>query len=520
MVMKQQTTKDSGVSVAELLRKIAKKDELLAKYKEKCTKFSRDNSHLRQREKELVASNKNLRGKNQVKTDKIKYLTRLSRGHSKPSGHQYSSTLIELSVLLRASTGISFRNISTILGILQGFFDFPDKDIPSANTVQNWTEKVGYNLLEKGDKSFLGTEVAAIVDESFQIGNIKMLLILLTPLEKSNIKSLCFSDVRIGYIGYSKSWTAAKIAIALAQTVEKFDLKLSYVLGDEASTIVKSASLAGVAHLPDISHGIGTCISKNYGEQSVYKDFVKLISSYQCKGVNQPLSYLIPPNQRTKARFMNQHAMVDWATTMIAKFAVLNEEEKGFFKELPNHEHIIKSLYSCLEIGQKVSLWLKEEGFSIEMYDRIMFYLSGIIVFDDYHQGFISSLKTYLESYKYSFVQIFQQEETIDIATEIVVKVTENKIKQENSSSNKRINVCSDVIESIFGKYKRMVSNNKFAGVSYIALELPLFTMSLNQLHKEIIPAIETIKLSKIKQWKDSYNIQNQATKRKDFFKT
>ena len=65
-----------------------------------------------------------------------------------------------------------------------------------------------------------------------------------------------------------------------------------------------------------------------------------------------------------------------------------------------------------------------------------------------------------------------------------------------------------------------MVSNNKFAGVSYIALELPLFTMSLNQLHKEIIPAIETIKLSKIKQWKDSYNIQNQATKRKDFFKT
>ena len=98
--------------------------------------------------------------------------------------------------------------------------------------------------------------------------------------------------------------------------------------------------------------------------------------------------------------------------------------------------------------------------------------------------------------------------------------MVEEELKQDDSPCNKRINVCSDVIESIFGKYKRMISNNKFAGVSYIALELPLFTISLNQLRKEIIPAIEAIKMSKIKQWKDTYNIENQATKRKDFFKT
>lgn len=514
--MTQQIIKDSRVSEAELFRKIAKKDEKLSKYKEKCAKLSKENSRLSQSNKEKTASNEKLRVKNQVKTDRIKYLGRLERGYSKPLGHQYPSILIELSVLLRVGTGISYRNISTILGILQGYFDFPDSAVPCANTVQNWTDKVGYNLLEKGDKSFLGTEVVAIVDESFQIGNIKMLLILFAPLEKLGIKGLCFSDVRIGYIGYSKSWTALKIAAALEETVEKFDLKLACVLGDEASTIVKSASVAGVAHLPDISHAIGTCISKNYGEEDVYKDFIKLISSYQCKGVNQPLSYLIPPNQRTKARFMNQHAMVDWATIMIAKFATLNEEEKVFFEALPAHKNMVKSLYYCLESAQKVSLWLKEEGFSMAMYDRIMLYLSSIIIFDDYHQGFITHLKSYIESYKLSFTQIFLQEETIDIATEVV----ENEIIKDNTPCDKRINVCSDVIESIFGKYKRMVSNNKFAGVSYIALELPLFTISLNQLRKEIIPAIEAIKLSQIKQWKDSYNIVNQATKRKDFFKT
>ena len=156
--MTKQTTKDLRVSVAELSCKIAKKDKIIAKYKEKCTKFSKEKSRLKERNKELLASNEYLRTKNQVKKDKIKYLERLERGHSKPTGHQYCSTLIALGVLIRVSTGISFRNISTIFGVLQGFFDFSDGAIPCANTIQNWTEKVGYNLLEKGDKSFLGTE--------------------------------------------------------------------------------------------------------------------------------------------------------------------------------------------------------------------------------------------------------------------------------------------------------------------------------------------------------------------------
>ena len=181
----------------------------------------------------------------------------------------------------------------------------------------------------------------------------------------------------------------------------------------------------------------------------------------------------------------------------------------------------------------------------MEMYDRIQHYLANIIAFDACQENFITHLKSYIERYCHSFKKIFLQEQKVDSNTEKVDSNTEkvdsntekvdlntekidsntekrakDTTKKANSLWNKCIGVCSVIIESLFGKQKHLSGNNKFTGVSSVALELPLLTLSLSQLRREIIPSIEKIKLSKIKQWKDSYNIQNQAVKRSDFFKT
>ena len=167
----------------------------------------------------------------------------------------------------------------------------------------------------------------------------------------------------------------------------------------------------------------------------------------------------------------------------------------------------------------------------MEMYDRIQHYLANIIAFDACQENFITHLKSYIERYCHSFKKIFLQEQKVDSNTEKVDLNTEkidsntekrakDTTKKANSLWNKCIGVCSVIIESLFGKQKHLSGNNKFTGVSSVALELPLLTLSLSQLRREIIPSIEKIKLSKIKQWKDSYNIQNQAVKRSDFFKT
>ena len=496
--MTQQITKDFALSYRELLGKIAQKNETIKKLKAKCSLLSKKSNRQVCRIAELKESRDKLRAKNKVKSNKVKYLTKKAHGVSKPKGHQYSSLLITLSVLLRSQTGISYRHICTVLELLKLFFELPDSQIPCANTLQNWTSKSGYNLLEKGDSNFLGKSVVAIVDESIQLGNYKMLLVLLAPAQKLSNQALCFQDIRIAYIGYCQSWTAQKISACIDKTVKKFDLSLAYILSDQDSKLVKSAALSHVSHLPDISHAVATSIRKSYEKQEQYQRFIKLISSYQCKGVNQDLTYLIPPNQRTKARFMNQHAMVGWAETMLSKFDHLSLKEQVFFQALPQHKPIIESLAQCLQVAQKVSKSLKEEGFSMANCIKITQYLSQITSIDRFAQYFMGYLKAYLNKYHDFLAKEHSKQQLPDMTC---------------------INVCSDVIESMFGKYKSKISDNKLTSVSYIALELPLYSLDREQLCSQIVPSIEKVSVAKIKAWKEEYNIENQSTKRCHFFK-
>jgi hypothetical protein len=45
----------------------------------------------------------------------------------------------------------------------------------------------------------------------------------------------------------------------------------------------------------------------------------------------RPCAYLLPPKQRTIARFMNFSGVVDWASNMLRVFSQLQENEQVFF---------------------------------------------------------------------------------------------------------------------------------------------------------------------------------------------
>ena len=93
--------------------------------------------------------------------------------------------------------------------------------------------------------------------------------------EDSNM-ILNFSDVRVAYIGYDTSWTAAKVEKAITATVKESGLKVAYMVSDEASTLKCAAKIANIPHLPDISHLLGTCLRKTYEKNEAYKNLLSL----------------------------------------------------------------------------------------------------------------------------------------------------------------------------------------------------------------------------------------------------
>ena len=319
--------------------------------------------------------------------------------------------------------------------------------------------------------------------------------------EDSNM-ILNFSDVRVAYIGYDTSWTAAKVEKAITATVEESGLKVAYMVSDEASTLKCAAKIANIPHLPDISHLLGTCLRKTYEKNEAYKNLLSLLSSYKSKGVNQDLTALLPPTQRIKARFMNQKAIVTWANTLLSKYDTLNEKEKVFFKDLSLHQPIIKSLSSCLMVAEFVGLNYKKQGICLESNQVMSDYLANIVLVDEQQKMFINFLIKYVKDYIEKLTAIYEKS-GLEIDKQLICS----------------LNPCTDILESMFGKYKNAVSSNPLVGVPTTCLELPLCYMDVQQLTAQIIPSIEEVFVADISAWKQGQSIQSQAIRRREFFK-
>ena len=262
-------------------------------------------------------------------------------------------------------------------------------------------------------------------------------------------------------------------------------LKIAYMVSDEASVLKGAAKLANIPYLAGISHVLGTYLRKTYAKNEAYKKLFTLVNLYKSKGVNQGLSYLLPPKQRPKARFMNQKATIKWANTLLLKYTTLNEKEKVFFKDLSLHESILKSLSICIKVAEFVGLCYKNEGLCLSANRKINDYLANLTITDEQAQLFTNLLKEYVKNY--------EQQRAL---------ICENSSLEVEKQGNCRLNVCSDIIESMFGKYKSMVSTNPLVGVPTTCLELPLCYMDVAKLKNQIIPSVESIIVADICAWK------------------
>lgn len=504
-------------SYNELLKKHKalenKFEKLFAQHEDlKTTKkdLTKTKNYLVQRVKELKESRDNWKQKSIIKSEEVKVLS----SKIKPARHHYDLNIIELAVFLRIEGKLSYRSIPRVLSILKRVFSLP-LDIPCANTIQNWVAKAGHHHLYGDSTDQMKGSVNLITDESIQIGGRKVLLALLTPSQKNRDEALSFSDVEVAYIGFSKNWTGEKIAEVISSEVMREDININYSLSDEGNNLKKASRLLELPHVADISHAVATCLRRVYKKNTDYQSFMKQISAYVRGGVNKSFSYLLPPKIRNKARFMNQHGIVNWAKALLNGYETLNDEEKEFFKDLSLHTSVIDSLDHCLQMAQQIALHLKEEGFNAYSYKLCKDILKTGQSIDNQCEIFSQELEKYIEGYQESLANL-------SFLPGIELQETDGEINTELPPVLPKIlgyNVCSDVIESLFGKYKSITSNNSWVEASAIALELPLYTSTSEKIKANLKEAMEDVLLYEIKKWKDRNTPDNQMIKRQRFFK-
>lgn len=474
----------------------------IRKLKEKNEYLKKDNSDLRkiirsqqQQIKALGLSRDKWKLKNKHKSQTISNLKAKLKSGNKPKRHQYDLLIIQLCVLLRVGCGCSFRSIVKILEVLKTCLSLNFDRTPCANTIENWVAKIGLYSLNNPSISFgnQSAPVCLIIDENFKVSKESVMAFLATPDQKQTDQSLTRTDVEVVYLCGKSSWKSQTIKEQIEKVSSDSSFKVEYILSDECSKLTKAARLLEIDHLPDINHGIATVLRKIFKKNEQYQSLIKLISGYASKCVNQKLTYLRPPKQRVKARFMNQKPIIEWGLNIVKKFNTISKEEQRFFKELKNYESILMDLNNCIEMGEAIIKPLKEKGLN--------------------HKS--------LKNFKSQITKAKQTAEENKYIIEFTTLLDEYRKKYETFLADKsgNYNVSSDIIESLFGTYKNLIGTNPLVGVSLMDLELPVHCLSQNEIMNITKIALEQVFTNDLQEWISTHSIQNQSIKRREFFK-
>ncbi len=404
-------------------------------------------------------------------------------------GHKYKDLIVDLCVSLYVKHGCSLRQASEIMSDFNESLSLSLDSIPSPNTIKNWVLKAGYALYNKGVDELKEIEYSVISDESMMIGSEKLLLTLATNAEKTEEKALTTNDIKVVDISVAPSWSGETISKVFSDIEKKMGKSPSYAISDNASVFNKAIRESGYSHVRDVSHSFALIIKRIYENNEQFENFTKALSSVSFKENMKLTAYLLPPKQRTTARFMNVAPLVEWAVTMHQKLDNLSEVEQKTYGFLKEHEAIIKELSEVFQMYESILPMLKIEGLSKKTQKK--------------------SIKLVRPFLKSTYPRVKK------IVKEINQFLTE---EVKNQSNPKSVYHCSsDIIESLFGVYKNRKSKNKLYGVTNLVLFLPVKT-KLNNENKTKLnfkEIMESTSLQEIHQWTKENLTENLAVKRR-----
>lgn len=451
---------------------------------------------LRQKIKELQVSRDHQRGKVKLlradlkKTAGAGWASGLSIPDNRViSGHKYDLRLVSLCVCLYAYAGCSFRSVNRILLYLQLEYGIAFSTLPSKSSIENWVQKVGlYKYSHVGDDFW--EDYCIILDESMVIGQQRMLVALGASAIKEGDCSLKFDEIKVLSIAVRASWKWPEVRDFLQKVQDKVGKPARYVICDGGSNLKRGVAEAQLIRICDVGHEFCKLTEQTYKEDKRFQEWIKEVTKVRFQVFMKPCAYLMPPKQRTVARFTNLSFVVEWGMKMLRALPGMSVTEKEAFGWLKSHEALIKEFGSVFEMNESILKILKNNGISVKNIE------SCILICQKYAPKVPACLIQKIEKY-----------------------LNDEKLKLPNESTV--WNASSDVLESLFGKYKYQAPANPLNGVTPLVLTLCVFTDKKEDqqtLHHQVKEALESISMAKMRAWKDKNLVENQLIRRRKTF--
>ncbi len=475
------------------MRKSKRQPEVkIQQQKSKLQEQRREIRQLRQKIKELETSRDHQRSKVKSLRKQLKKLEkRIGSCLSMPlestiAGHKYDLRLVHLCISLYTLAGCSFRGVCKVLYCLQLEYQITLSSIPSKSSIENWVQKVGlYNYEEVAHK--FDEDYCLILDESMVVGEQRMLLALGVKANKTGKEALGFEDVQVLSIAVKPSWKQEDVQDFVQKVQEKVGKSAVNAITDGGLALKKGLELAGLLRISDAGHEFCKMTEQVYKEHEPFKEWIKEVTKTRFQVFMKPVAYLMPPKQRTVARFTNLSFVTKWASKMLKALPTLSDTEREAFGWLENHKTILVEFAAVYEMNESILKILKNEGLSVKNIEKCIKICAT-------YTGIVSET----------------------LISKILAFLAQEKAKLPSAETV--WHASSDVLESLFGKYKHQSSQNALNGVTPLVLALCAMTGTPDNQqgnHEHIKCALESKSMADLKTWKEENLVDNQLVKRR-----
>jgi hypothetical protein len=363
--------------------------------------------------------------------------------------------------------------------------------------VQNWLMRYGlYKLKQAPERR---NDWIFFLDHSIEFGKKQCLLVLGVTLEKfrNNKCKLRHKDMEVLAVDIVESATAASVTESLENIAKDTGIP-AQIISDGGLSIVrgsrdfikKKAGGSIVRQTYDVTHKTALILKHQLKDDKIWLTFCTKIAESKRSIVHTELAFLSPPKPRDKSRWQNLDAYVKWAEMILkqkTKSMSLAEAEKfiaklSWLKEYKPH---IREWRIMLDILHEVKLEVKSNGFRKQTKAKVKKNISSMKINSLRLKNVRDDILAYIEKECVGITGVYSG--------------------------------CSDIIESVFGKYKNFSGKSPMKEIVRAILTIPVFTSNVD--YREVKNAMESISAKDVSMWLKENTGTSLFSRRKQAFK-
>ncbi len=309
---------------------------------------------------------------------------------------------------------------------------------------------------------------ALIVDESVGVGAERLLAVLGVDLSKWAFdRPLCLGDVSVLHLEVRSQWKGEDVGAVLGQAGK--GLRVAQVLSDCGSNLLKASELCGHVHVPDCSHALAAILERHLAPREDFRALVHLAGELRRHWTTSQYARWRPPKVRGKSRFMNVFPLVKWAEKMLEKEAGLPPKVLQDTGWLRQNRAFVEALGALRHTASGILSLLKTRGASARSLEEAEGALEEGQA--DILQAINADIRAYLK-----------------------------KLGAKLDGETRTFLCCSDIIETLFGKFKCRLSPHANSGITNLALIIPHFCGTTSR--AQVKDALENVRNQQVQNWK------------------